>query len=391
MLAERGESEAIADRHAAAMLAWRARPRPSSWVRTSASWLDRLEREHDNMRAALDWAVARPDPALGAQLATALWRFWQQRGYLNEARRGIGSLEAQGWALEPIDRARFDEAFGGVAYWQSDAPTARRHYDEALQVWRELDDKREIANALFNELRGHDRHHGRQGPAPGAGSEVSTPLLDEALGIYRELGDAGGEGNILWALGSLHYFSASAADAESWYRRCARAASGGRQPLDGGVVAPHARPVGRRASGGTRMRARSSATLCATSTRPGMFPASPSSWTIWRSSRSASATSTVAAACGAPLGISSNARVPDSPTTSTRTIACSACRPRGDILAPTSCKRSPRRAPPCRSTRSSPMRSRCRPAPLRRRMWRSHRDRAALVRAPDDRAGRCGR
>ena len=220
MLAERGESEAITDRHAAAMLGLALTAAPELMGANQREWLDRLEREHDNMRAALDRAVAKPDPALGARLATALWRFWQQRGYLNEARARFGSLEAQGWALEPIDRARFDEAFGGVAYWQSDAPTARSHYDEALRVWRELDDKREIANALFNRAYSDmiDIMGGKV-PPPGPGTEVSTPLLDEALGIYRELGDAGGEGNILWALGSLHYFSASAEVAESWYRR----------------------------------------------------------------------------------------------------------------------------------------------------------------------------
>jgi tetratricopeptide (TPR) repeat protein len=44
-------------------------------------------------------------------------------------------------------------------------------------------------------------------------------LLDEALELYREIGDKGGEGNILWALGSFYYFTADAATAESWYRR----------------------------------------------------------------------------------------------------------------------------------------------------------------------------
>ena len=87
-------------------------------------WLERLEREHDNLRAALDWATARPEPTLGARLAFALWRFWQQRGYLNEARARIEAMAAQGWDLEPVDRARFAEAAGGIAYWQSDEATS---------------------------------------------------------------------------------------------------------------------------------------------------------------------------------------------------------------------------------------------------------------------------
>jgi tetratricopeptide (TPR) repeat protein len=107
-----------------------------------------------------------------------------------------------------------------VAYWQSDAPTARRFYGESLRVWRELGDKREIANALYNRAYADmiDIMEGRAAP-PVQGDDSPTPLLDEALALYRELGDTGGEGNILWALGSVHYFTANAADAESWYRR----------------------------------------------------------------------------------------------------------------------------------------------------------------------------
>ncbi len=43
--------------------------------------------------------------------------------------------------------------------------------------------------------------------------------LEDALAIYRELGDTGGEGNILWGLGSFFYFTADAATAEDWFRR----------------------------------------------------------------------------------------------------------------------------------------------------------------------------
>ncbi|MFL5685236.1 MAG: adenylate/guanylate cyclase domain-containing protein [Chloroflexota bacterium] len=220
MLAQRGEAEAIADRHAAAMLDLARQAAPQLSGDDQRAWLDRLEREHDNMRAALDWAIAKPDPQLGARLATSLWRFWQQRGYLNEARARFERMEAQGWSLEPIDQARFAEAFGGVAYWQSDAPTARRLYDEALQVWRAAGDKREIANALFNRSYADmiDIMEGTVAP-PGPGEEPPTPGLDEALAIYQELGDTGGEGNIVWALGSVHYFTANGSEAESWYRR----------------------------------------------------------------------------------------------------------------------------------------------------------------------------
>ena len=219
MLQAGGEAESIGDRHAAAMLQLAQRAAPELSGAGQRIWLERLEGEHDNMRAALDWSIRRPDPALGVRLAFALWRFWQQRGYLNEARARFDQLDAQGWDLEPVDRARFAEAYGGVGYWQSDVAIATRNYNEALRLWREIGDKREIANALYNRsyadmivVMGGDF-------ASASDLEPMRAMLEEALALYRELGDAGGQGNILWALGSFHFFTGDAVTAESWYER----------------------------------------------------------------------------------------------------------------------------------------------------------------------------
>jgi predicted ATPase/class 3 adenylate cyclase len=218
MLAARGEAEAIGDRHAAAMLALAQQAAPELSGGDQRTWLERLEREHDNLRAALDWSLSRPDPALGARLSFALWRFWQKRGYLREARARFETIDAQGWEVDPVDRARFAESFGGIAYWQSDAEAARRLYDEALAIWREIGDKREIANALF------DRAYANMmvimgGDLDPAHLSSARAFLDEALELYREVGDKSGEGDILWALGSFYFFTADAETAESWYRR----------------------------------------------------------------------------------------------------------------------------------------------------------------------------
>ena len=56
------------------------------------AWLDRLDVEHDNLRAAIDWATARPDPEVAIGLGFALWRFWQKRGYLLEGRRRLDRI-----------------------------------------------------------------------------------------------------------------------------------------------------------------------------------------------------------------------------------------------------------------------------------------------------------
>jgi non-specific serine/threonine protein kinase len=218
MLEARGETAAVRKRHAAAMIELAEQAAPALSGVDQRVWLDRLEREHDNLRAALDWATETPEPSMAARLSFALWRFWQQRGYLTEARARFEDMASRGWELEPVDRARFAEAFGGIAYWQSDQPIAVHWYDEALAVWRSMGDKGEIANALFNRAyadmivimnRQAEEGHLAEGRA----------MLEEALALYRETGDQAGEGNILWGLGSYYYFTADAEGAEGWYRQ----------------------------------------------------------------------------------------------------------------------------------------------------------------------------
>jgi predicted ATPase/class 3 adenylate cyclase len=217
MLAMADDADAIARRHAEAYLALAEAAAQNLHGVDQRHWLDRLERDHDNLRAALDWA-SEHDPSLAVDLSFALWRFWQQRGYLNEARDRFEAMAARGWELEPIRRARFAEAIGGIAYWQSDRPAAVRWYDEALALWRDLGDRREIANALFDRAYA-DMIVVMIGQGLPEDVESSRARLEEALEIYRDLGDTGGEGNVVWGLGSFYYFIADASTAEGWFTR----------------------------------------------------------------------------------------------------------------------------------------------------------------------------
>ena len=224
-LVERGEADALATRHAHAMLRLAELAQPHLVGGDQRGWLDRLERDHDNLRAAVEWATTTPDPDLAARMAYALWRFWQQRGYLTEARMRLESMAAQAWELDPVCAAHFAEAIGGIGYWQADHVAAERWYAEQLRLWREIGDQPEIANALFNSayadilpimgLSGAELSLAQKRPSFLAG----VAKLEEALALYRALGDRAGEGNILWALGSYAYFTGDAVAAEGWYQR----------------------------------------------------------------------------------------------------------------------------------------------------------------------------
>ena len=86
---------------------------------------------------------------------------------------------------------------------------------------------------------GGGRPLGRHERSARSGRERQA-MLEEALAIYRELGDETGEGNVLWGLGGFEIYGDDPAEAERWFRRARGAASGGRAPDDGGLVAPHA-------------------------------------------------------------------------------------------------------------------------------------------------------
>jgi tetratricopeptide (TPR) repeat protein len=145
------------------------------------AWLDRFDREHDNIRSALRWATRSGEVEAGQEAAGAMWRFWHQRGHLSEGRKKLEHLlEVQGG--DARTRARFKALIGagGLAYWQNDYAATERFYSEALEIARQLDDQRAIAEALYN-LSYTDRIGGNE--------ERGFAKLREVLEIARSIGD----------------------------------------------------------------------------------------------------------------------------------------------------------------------------------------------------------
>jgi predicted ATPase/class 3 adenylate cyclase len=206
-LAERGETDATCERHRDwyRVLVGTAAPQLSGGEQRR--WLDRLELEHDDIRAALDRAVAAPDPAVAIGMAFDLWRFWQKHGHLAEARRRLDAMAAAPWSHDdPRLRARLTEALGGVCWWQADLPTMAACYQEALTLWLEIGDEREIANAYYNASFGYGLWNRTDLAAAAEEDEKGRRFAQEALDRFRKLGDTRGEANALWGLGNYRYF-----------------------------------------------------------------------------------------------------------------------------------------------------------------------------------------
>ncbi len=151
-------------------------------------WLNVLKVEHDNLRAALRWAIDNDAANVGLRLAAALWRFWHLGGHLSEGRLWADAVLAlPSAASSTIERARALAAAGGLAYWQHDAPAVLTRYEEALAISRELEDEAEIAEATYNLAFAYGLHQGR-----GRAEKlfVDSRQMFEQLGNRRGVADA---------------------------------------------------------------------------------------------------------------------------------------------------------------------------------------------------------
>jgi predicted ATPase/class 3 adenylate cyclase len=208
-LAARGEADVVAARHGTWFLELAERIAPDLAGAEQRRLLDQLELEHDNIRGVLDRATAEGDARVAIGLAFAVWRFWQKRGYLSEARRRLDAMNREPWSRgDPMLRARLLEALGGVCWWQADIRAMRVAYTEAVELWRSLGDRSELANALYNRSFVFSVPEDPSAPEGTLDPEGEGDRnLAEALAIYRELGDRRGEGNVLWGMGNKKYFS----------------------------------------------------------------------------------------------------------------------------------------------------------------------------------------
>ncbi|MGZ8563423.1 MAG: tetratricopeptide repeat protein, partial [Candidatus Limnocylindria bacterium] len=198
-LGERGEAEELATRHADWVVTLVEEGAAAIFGPDQKAILDRYEREHDNIRAALSQALAHEHAEVAMRILAGSWRFWQIRGYLAEAREQAEHVLAlPGTTDHPDLRAAALEAAGGIAYWQGDLEAARRWYGESLEIARASGDDSRIANAIYNLGFTFTMEHEHQ--------VMARSLAEESVAIYRRVGDEAGIGRALWGLANSYYF-----------------------------------------------------------------------------------------------------------------------------------------------------------------------------------------
>jgi predicted ATPase len=180
-----GESRAVHRAHAVFLMGLVERAEPELRTSAQAAWLARLDREHDNIRAALRWTEESEEIELALRLAGAPLRFWEVRGYLSEGRAWLEELLmlARDSSASASVRAKALVGAGVLARDQSDYDRAVTLLEQGLALYRELEDDQAIASSLnILGLVARDR---------GDYSRAVT-LLEEGLTRYTELADRKG-------------------------------------------------------------------------------------------------------------------------------------------------------------------------------------------------------
>ncbi|OLE34685.1 MAG: hypothetical protein AUG45_03795 [Ktedonobacter sp. 13_1_20CM_3_54_15] len=202
-----GEMEAARLAHAAYYLRLSQQAEPKLEGAQQAIWLERLEREHDNLRAAMQWSLEQWEDGrcseMALQLGAALHRFWQVRGHFIEGRIFLERALTGGEGVAPTVRVKALYASGNMALDVDDPVRAQVLFEEGLALSRGLGDTAGIA--LFLEGLGWiGWYRGNY--------TTARRLAEEALARWREAGD---KDRIAWALHLL----ASLASQQGEYAR----------------------------------------------------------------------------------------------------------------------------------------------------------------------------
>ena len=189
-----GEQETIRHRHANFFVSLAEQAKAKSESAEQVEWINRMEQEHDNLRAALEWSTtAEGTEEVSLRLAGALGLFWEARGYFSEGRERLSALLsteiAQG---QTAARAKLLARAAELAYRQSDYAATVAFAEESLAICREVGDKQGSASALI-KLGNAATETGDYATASG--------FLEEALTIWRELEDKHGIARALISLG----------------------------------------------------------------------------------------------------------------------------------------------------------------------------------------------
>jgi tetratricopeptide (TPR) repeat protein len=177
LLEESGETDETSQRHALFFLALAETAEPELHGPDQVEWLERLEKENGNLRAAMDWALSGGDAEVAARISWAIYQFWWQRGPHVEGRRWVEAVLLKS-DLSLAGRAKALVVAGAFALSHGDYEQTQRYFEEGLELARRVGDEFVAGWAwvgLGLVAMGRTDH------------EAATSHLQEALRSFREV------------------------------------------------------------------------------------------------------------------------------------------------------------------------------------------------------------
>ena len=180
-LDELADGSSLRDRHAAWYVALGERARPELRAREARAWLERLDSEHANLRAALEHQLDSGDADGALRLSGAIWPYWQTRGHWTEGRRYLTAAVALGADLEP--ERLVNSLWGGsiLAQWQGDIDEGEQLASRILEISKTAAEQEHVYEVAVHLLAVAASKRGER--------EQAHALLEESLAIGRRGGD----------------------------------------------------------------------------------------------------------------------------------------------------------------------------------------------------------
>jgi predicted ATPase len=210
-LRTRGEAEQIARRHLRFLVA-QAEPANLSAEAEGPQDFGVIIPEHQNARAALEWAITAGEAELGLRLAIALENFWVTRNPFEGINLFTRLLAEADTALPAVLRGRALRACAGSAQLAGQPEQAQRLYEQSLTIFRALGDDQGIAILTYRLglLALELGHPGR-----------ARPLLKQSRAAFEAIGSRRGQAQTIGAFGSLAHAEGNTALAATLYQHSA--------------------------------------------------------------------------------------------------------------------------------------------------------------------------
>jgi predicted ATPase/DNA-binding CsgD family transcriptional regulator len=209
-LESQGEAQAARRAHAEWVIALIEVDAPRLSGPDQVELLDRFETEHDNIRAALTYAIEQEDASLAHRIGALLWNFWHLRGHQQEGRRWYELILALPAGEPTLDYAYCLRGAGEIASEQGRFAEAARLYEEALAIVRPLGEKRleaQIIGPLANTAFGQGNF------------DEASRLYHEAIAIHDTTDDRRSLATSYNNLGNISLYLNRLDDAEAEYSR----------------------------------------------------------------------------------------------------------------------------------------------------------------------------